>query len=286
MSTENDEIDDFFREIENVGDSSNNINNITTQTNSNSNSHVKTNSNGTTPPVTTSTNTTGIKRKLEDTQPTTANITKTTTTTSNNNTTTTAGAAATTNVGVKPMIPPSLMKKKQMVSKTSINSNTPSKAVVSSKAVTYSANTINVLTNDKPKASINYQSLSIAALRPQVTMEEPKKNANLVMEAAGEKWTDHTLAEWDPNDFRLFIGDLGNDVTEEMVRQAFSKYPTFLKAKVVFDKIGKSRGFGFVSFSSSSDYISALNTMNGKYIGNRPIKLRKSKWKDRLSSNK
>ncbi|KAN0007118.1 hypothetical protein ACTFIU_005312 [Dictyostelium citrinum] len=276
MSTENDEIDDFFREIENVGDSSKNTNNITTQTNPNSNS----NSNGTV--STTSTNTTGIKRKLEDT------ITTTTTTSSNNNSNNNNNNTTSTNAGVKPMIPPSLMKKKQMISKTSINSNAPSKAVVSSKAVTYSANTINLLANDKPKAPINYPTtnLSIAALRPQVTMEEPKKNTNIVMGAAGEKWTDHTLAEWDPNDFRLFIGDLGNDVTEEMVRQAFSQYPTFLKAKVVFDKVGKSRGFGFVSFSSSSDYISALNTMNGKYIGNRPIKLRKSKWKDRLISNK
>ncbi|KAM9952588.1 hypothetical protein ACTFIR_007642 [Dictyostelium discoideum] len=278
MSTENDEIDDFFKEIENVGDSSKNTNNIITQTNSNSNS----NSGGTAPsPATTSSaNTAGIKRKLDDTPTTT-----TTTTTTTSNTTS-------TNVGVKPMIPPSLMKKKQMVSKTSINSNTPSKAVVSSKAVTYSANTINLLANDKPKVSVNYPTttttatnLSIAALRPQVTMEEPKKNSKIVMEAAGEKWTDHTLAEWDPNDFRIFVGDIGNDVTEEMLRQAFLKYPTFLKAKVVFDKVGKSRGFGFVSFSSSSDYISAFNTMNGKYIGNRPIKLRKSKWKDRLASN-
>ncbi|KAK5583172.1 hypothetical protein RB653_004763 [Dictyostelium firmibasis] len=279
MSTENDELDDFFREIENVGDSSKNTsNNITIQTNSNSNINSQTkNSNGAAPAInSSSTNSTGIKRKLDDTPtiPTTTTATTTTTTTTTS-----------TNVGVKPMIPPSLMKKKQMISKTSINSNTPSKAVVSSKAVTYSANTIDALAYEKPKILPNYPNLSIATLRPQVTMEEPKKNTNIVMSAVGETWTDHSLSDWDPNDFRLFIGDLGNDVTEEMIRQAFSKYPTFLKAKVVFDKVGKSRGFGFVSFSSSSDYISALNTMNGKYIGNRPIKLRKSKWKDRLASS-
>jgi len=29
------------------------------------------------------------------------------------------------------------------------------------------------------------------------------------------------------------------------------------------------------------EYLKALSEMNGKYIGNRPIKIRKSSWKDR-----
>ncbi|EGC30400.1 hypothetical protein DICPUDRAFT_24635, partial [Dictyostelium purpureum] len=100
-------------------------------------------------------------------------------------------------------------------------------------------------------------------------------------EAAGETWVDPTLSEWDENDFRIFIGDLGNDVTDDMLMQAFVKYPTLLKAKVIREKSGKTKGFGFVSFSGSNDYLNAMRDMNGKYIGNRPIKLRKSKWKDR-----
>ncbi|KAE9619052.1 putative RNA recognition motif domain-containing protein [Lupinus albus] len=51
---------------------------------------------------------------------------------------------------------------------------------------------------------------------------------------------------------------------------------------VVRDKrTGKTKGYGFVSFASPSDLAAALKEMNGKYVGNRPIKLRKSKWKER-----
>ena len=44
---------------------------------------------------------------------------------------------------------------------------------------------------------------------------------------------------------------------------------------------GKNRGFGFVSFKDPDDFIKAMKEMNGKYIGNRPVKLRKSTYKDR-----
>ena len=46
-------------------------------------------------------------------------------------------------------------------------------------------------------------------------------------------------------------------------------------------KTGKSKGYGFVSFKDPADFMKALREMNGKYVGNRPVKLRKSTWKDR-----
>lgn len=58
--------------------------------------------------------------------------------------------------------------------------------------------------------------------------------------------------------------------------------------KVVLDKrIGKSKGYGFVSFKDPKDFLNALKEMNNKYIGNRPVKVTKSNWKDRaLESDK
>ena len=49
--------------------------------------------------------------------------------------------------------------------------------------------------------------------------------------AAGEKWDDPTLGEWDAADYRIFAGDLGNEVTDDVLSRAFNKYPSFLKAK-------------------------------------------------------
>jgi len=105
--------------------------------------------------------------------------------------------------------------------------------------------------------------------------------------AAFESWEDPTLQEWDPEDHRIFVGDLGNEVNENLLFQAFSKYPSLLKTKVVRDKrSGKTKGFGFVSFNDPGDFAKALKEMNGQYIGNRPCKLRKSRWKDREDEEK
>jgi RNA recognition motif-containing protein len=66
-------------------------------------------------------------------------------------------------------------------------------------------------------------------------------------------------------DFRIFCGDLGNEVTEEILARAFSKYPSFQKAKVVRDKrTNKTRGYGFIALSDPSDFVRAMREMNGK----------------------
>lgn len=112
--------------------------------------------------------------------------------------------------------------------------------------------------------------------------KKEKKNKKLVRTAGGIVWEDSTLMEWADDDFRLFCGDLGNDVTDELLIRTFSKYSSFQKAKVVRDKrTNKSKGFGFISFKEPGDFIKAMKEMNGRYVGSRPIKLHKSTWKNR-----
>ena len=101
---------------------------------------------------------------------------------------------------------------------------------------------------------------------------------------AGKTWVDASLGEWPANDHRLFVGNLSSEVTDEFLAQTFRRYPTFQKAKVVKDKF-KPRGYGFVSFGAPGDLAQAIREMNGKYIGNRPVQLKKSNWEDRTSKN-
>lgn len=136
--------------------------------------------------------------------------------------------------------------------------------------------------NDYKKASFNNK----RKIRKKLKKEEMKKKAKIYRKAAGEIWEDPTLEEWEENDFRLFCGDLGNEVTDEILCNSFRKYPSFQKARVIRDKkTCKSKGYGFVSFMNSNDYIKAMREMNGKYVGNRPIRLKRSNWKDRSLMN-
>eukprot|EP00915_Cephaloidophora_sp_WS-2016_P000532 GHVH01000665.1.p1 GENE.GHVH01000665.1~~GHVH01000665.1.p1 ORF type:complete len:302 (-),score=35.87 GHVH01000665.1:189-1094(-) len=99
---------------------------------------------------------------------------------------------------------------------------------------------------------------------------------------AGNVWNDTTLDEWPADGYRFFIGDLGNEVTDEILTSAFKKYTTFQKAKVITDKkTHKSCGYGFVQVASAEEALRVLNEMDRKYVGNRPITIKRSRWKDR-----
>jgi hypothetical protein len=93
----------------------------------------------------------------------------------------------------------------------------------------------------------------------------------------GQTWQDSSLLEWDPAHFRLFVGNLAGEVTDDSLLKAFSKYPSVQKARVIRDKrTTKSKGFGFVSFSDGEEYFQAARDMQGKYIGSHPVLLRRS----------
>ena len=50
---------------------------------------------------------------------------------------------------------------------------------------------------------------------PSESYGKTKKPKKMIRVAGGQIWEDSTLMNWDHNDFRLFCGDLGNDVTDE-----------------------------------------------------------------------
>ena len=96
------------------------------------------------------------------------------------------------------------------------------------------------------------------------------------------------------------MGNLGNEVDDNSLIRAFQSYPSFQRAKVIFDKrLRKTRGYGFVSFRNAECFSKALREMQvlllsalpcvpsitgvlqGKYIGNRPITIRKSEYQER-----
>lgn len=121
-----------------------------------------------------------------------------------------------------------------------------------------------------------------SALQSFGNKDKKKVDKKTVRQAGGITWEDHSLADWPDDDFRIFCGDLGNDVNDELLTRTFSKFPSFQRAKVIRDKrTSKSKGYGFVSFKEPQDFIRAMKEMDGRYVGTRPIKLRKSTWRNR-----
>ena len=103
------------------------------------------------------------------------------------------------------------------------------------------------------------------------------KQKTVVRQGGGQTWQDPSLLEWDPAHFRLFVGNLAGEVTDDSLLKAFSRYPSVQKARVVRDKrTTKSKGYGFVSFADGDEYFQAARDMQGKYIGSHPVLLRKS----------
>ena len=103
------------------------------------------------------------------------------------------------------------------------------------------------------------------------------KVPTVVRQGGGQTWQDSTLLEWDPSHFRLFVGNLAGEVTDDSLLKAFSKYPSVKKARVVRDKrTTKSKGYGFVAFGDGDEYFRAAREMQGKYIGSHPVLLKRS----------
>jgi len=151
---------------------------------------------------------------------------------------------------------------------TPTNSNTASHAAPS--------------TSSTSSSNSNMKNLPVVATISDETVKKAKQKKRIIRTGGGQVWEDDTLKDWDQTDFRIFCGDLGNDVTDEVLARTFGRYSSFQKAKVIRDKrTNKTKGFGFISFKDPGDFTRAMREMNGKYVGSRPIKMRKSNWQDR-----
>lgn len=75
------------------------------------------------------------------------------------------------------------------------------------------------------------------------------------------------------NHFHIFVGDLSNEVNDEVLMQAFSAFGSVSEARVMWDmKTGRSRGYGFVAFRDRPEAEKALSSMDGEWLGSRAIR--------------
>src|SRR5947209_7823136 len=70
----------------------------------------------------------------------------------------------------------------------------------------------------------------------------------------------------------IYVGNLPYDTTAEDLEQLFQTYGTVTSGQVIIDKFsGRSRGFGFVEMAHDDEAQAAIDDLNGKPYGGRPL---------------
>ena len=71
---------------------------------------------------------------------------------------------------------------------------------------------------------------------------------------------------------RLYVGNLAYSTTDEGLRTRFAEFGNVVGTMVVIDRMsGRSRGFGFVEFSTPEEGQKAIESLNGADLDGRAI---------------
>ncbi|CDP11179.1 unnamed protein product [Coffea canephora] len=81
---------------------------------------------------------------------------------------------------------------------------------------------------------------------------------------------------------KLFVGGLSYGTDDNSLKEAFSGFGEVVEARVITDReSGRSKGFGFVSFSSTESASSALSAMDGQALQGRNIRVSYAQERER-----
>lgn len=73
---------------------------------------------------------------------------------------------------------------------------------------------------------------------------------------------------------KLFIGGISYSTNDQSLREAFTNYGEVVEARVILDReTGRSRGFGFITFTSSEEASNAMSAMDGKELHGRVVRV-------------
>ncbi len=80
---------------------------------------------------------------------------------------------------------------------------------------------------------------------------------------------------------KLYVGNLGFDVTDKELEALFAEAGTCDSVSVITDKFsGQSRGFAFVEMSSNAEAQKAIQQLDGKDVKGRALKVNEARDRD------
>ncbi|MFP5457863.1 MAG: RNA recognition motif domain-containing protein [Bacteriovoracia bacterium] len=86
---------------------------------------------------------------------------------------------------------------------------------------------------------------------------------------------------------KIYVGNLGYSVTNESLSTKFSQFGSVNSAKVIMDRdTNRSKGFGFVEMSSSSEADDAIQALNGAEFEGRQMNVSQAKPMEARDNNR
>lgn len=84
-----------------------------------------------------------------------------------------------------------------------------------------------------------------------------------------------------PNSYRVYVGSLNVNLTEDMLRSVFEPFGTILRLELMRDRTtGISRGYAFITYANIDDGQLAVQSLDGLELGGKAIKVSKSNDKN------
>ncbi len=81
---------------------------------------------------------------------------------------------------------------------------------------------------------------------------------------------------------KLFVGGLSFSTSDDGLREGFARFGEITEAKVIMDRdTGRSRGFGFVTFTDDQAARTAMSEMDGTEFEGRKIRVNEAEEKGR-----
>lgn len=80
---------------------------------------------------------------------------------------------------------------------------------------------------------------------------------------------------------KVFVGNLSYTVTGDQLRELFSQAGEVVDAVVIIERqTGRSKGFGFVEFSTEEEAKKAIETFEGKELDGREMRVNEARQRE------
>lgn len=80
---------------------------------------------------------------------------------------------------------------------------------------------------------------------------------------------------------KLYVGNLSFETTENDLSDLFSQHGKVTEVAILSDReTGRSRGFGFVTFTDAAGANAAIAALNGKEIGGRALTVNEARARE------